>query len=458
MPVPAPVPASRIACLLACLVVSAACRSGGVSGLAEAQAEAGLAAAPDGSSAIADASGSSTEAGTAARLVADGAGEATTADPAQDVPEGDDSVAGLNAPIRAAKAAQPHDARCQPLVETTFHALEEFFRAERARVDGLALGKGEASIARRRLLPAVARVLRGLPALCRTTAHGTWAVVFSGFAGAVQAGRLDTGAPGAALVDYVPMRVQGRAALVFVPAAAAGDAGTMTAPLGPEGRPALAIRVDDPLSSGGVFDQIVGIDSGDTDGDGADELLVVRAKGTEDYVDPHENATKSSFLFTARGDRIVPLAGVPARIVFDRMKDVDGDGRADLLSSDPFVAVVPGNLGDVTLEGPLLAFHSVTGGEFSRSDAAAAAYARSLCPAPPTRIVARPEPGLPFYFTASADDVLKNIVCARLWGLPGATVAGWIEAAGGGPTVVAWATAPVPLTLRPSSDLRRDAH
>jgi hypothetical protein len=453
------VPASRIACLVACFVVSAACRSSGVSGPAEAQGEAGLAAAPEGSSAIADASGASTEADTAARLVPHGAGEATAADRAQDVPDGDDSIAGLYAPIRAAKAGQPHDARCQPLVETTFHALEEFFRAERARVDALALGKGEASIARRRLLPAVARVLRGLPALCRTTAHGTWAVVFSGFAGAVQAGRLDNGAPGAGLVDYVPIRVQGRAALVFVPAA--GDAGTITAPLGPEGRPALAIRVDDPLSSGGVFDQIVSIDSGDTDGDGADELLVVRAKGTEDYVDPHENATKSSFLFSARGDRIVPLAGVPARIVFDRMKDVDGDGRADLLSSDPFVAVVPGNLGDVTLEGPLLAFHSVAGGaggEFSRSDAAAAAYARSLCPAPPTRIVARPEPGLPFYFTASADDVLKNIVCARLWGLPEATVAGWIEAASGGPTLVAWATAPVPLTLRPSSDLGRDAH
>jgi len=101
------------------------------------------------------------------------------------------------------------------------------------------------------------------------------------------------------------------------------------------------------------------------------------------------------------------------------LKDIDGDGRVDLLGYGPFFGVFTQGCGVVEsfdALGPRLALHARTDGGFSERDAAAVAYAKQQCPTRPARILAFGEHGVDRRATFS------NLGCARLWNLPASAI------------------------------------
>ncbi|MDO9016887.1 MAG: VCBS repeat-containing protein [Myxococcales bacterium] len=110
------------------------------------------------------------------------------------------------------------------------------------------------------------------------------------------------------------------------------------------------------------------------------------------------------------------------------VRDVDNDGRPDLLTHGHYLAEAPGPCGraPVLATGPLLAVHSLPDGRFSLDDAAARRADRVACPAA----------------TASAEAVVVTTpdgrvdpaatfvraVCARLWGASAAAVTRRLQA------------------------------
>ena len=119
----------------------------------------------------------------------------------------------------------------------------------------------------------------------------------------------------------------------------------------------------------------------DFDGDGEDEIVVSR--------------WTSTFLYAFKRGRIVPYPPA-AGLDIGAVKDVDGDGRPDLLVR-PF-----GDDPPTTVE--LLA-HALPDGTFTFHDALAVKHAQALCPsdAPVTR-------------NATDEELANGIACARLWG------------------------------------------
>jgi hypothetical protein len=110
----------------------------------------------------------------------------------------------------------------------------------------------------------------------------------------------------------------------------------------------------------------------------------------------------------ALGDEAAPL------------KDVDGDGRIDLLGYGPFNGVFPktcGVLESLEALGPRLVVHSLLDGTFAAADPVVVADAKRQCPSAPSRIfIIDP--------TGHVDDsaTFVQLACARLWGVPTATL------------------------------------
>ena len=200
-------------------------------------------------------------------------------------------------------------------------------------------------------------------------------------------------------VDAAPSRAEprGRWSLVHIDLAGARVAVGPTLPGAPEGNldpPALAIA---PLMT---FD---------FDGDGEEELFLRIAAvgaGLERLV--------AGRLWTFRGGRIERYAAARALDV-EALRDVDHDGRPDLLTYAPWDA--PSRLHDrcappvYRAHGPLLVLHARVDGSFVGDDALAIAEARSACPTIPRTIVVR------------AGDVVDglgtvaNVACARMRGV-----------------------------------------
>ena len=154
----------------------------------------------------------------------------------------------------------------------------------------------------------------------------------------------------------------------------------------------------------------------DHDGDGEPEVFV--RVGTER---PAGASTFHGRVWTFRDGAVDVYP--PARAwVVAAMRDVDGDGRPELLTHGRYVAEAPGACGRApTLAvGPLLAAHALADGRFSEGDAVARRADRAQCPAStadPTTVLATTAAG-----AVDPAATFVRAVCARLWGASAAAV------------------------------------
>lgn len=170
----------------------------------------------------------------------------------------------------------------------------------------------------------------------------------------------------------------------------------------------------DKVDSKGNFDFTVGILLHlappvvfDYDGDGKAEIVLqVGSQISEGGTWEHGR------VWTARGGTVHLYE--PARnLLAHAVRDVDGDGRPDLLIHRPYSLVVNGPIDTDELTGPELLAHALPGGGFSTSDPVAAATARVSCPQRPAALVVR-QSDLSYDVVTTA----TNVACARLWGIP----------------------------------------
>jgi hypothetical protein len=152
----------------------------------------------------------------------------------------------------------------------------------------------------------------------------------------------------------------------------------------------------------------------DYDGDGEPEAVVIVKR-----IEINESGTSFRILrgrvWSARAGAIELYA--PAReLIAEEVRDVDQDGRPDLVTRGPYAALATVKCGSeepYPVRGPTLVAHSLAGGGFSWSDAQAVAFARQECPSRPRPVLVsdREHPDF-IQLGASA----RNLACARLWG------------------------------------------
>lgn len=216
--------------------------------------------------------------------------------------------------------------------------------------------------------------------------------------------------------------------------------------VGADGRSARLTRAEQWISHD--LPGIVGAVLHDYDGDGEPELVLLRHSTVSEGAD-----RPGGEVLTLRDGAVAsyaPAGGIEP----DEARDVDGDGRPDLVTRTPYRANGDDSPSDFTylMEGPALVAHSLADGTFSRSDEVAARFAREQCPRRDA--------------TAGGAEVsAASVVCARLWGVPAATVARVIRARCASPeengsgsprrrncgdtrVLLRWAEATPPLTLR----------
>ena len=186
----------------------------------------------------------------------------------------------------------------------------------------------------------------------------------------------------------------------------------------------------------------------DYDGDGEPELILLR------HTDVLEGAEQAQGEVLTLRDGAVAAYAPADGIVADEARDVDGDGRPDLVTSTPYRAEGDDTPSEFTylMEGPALLAHALPDGTFSRDDAVATAFARQQCPRrDPTLGGGRPD--------------TRSVACARIWGVSAAAAAQVVrsrcaspaENEGGSPrrhwcgdtrVLLRWIAARPPLTLR----------
>lgn len=148
----------------------------------------------------------------------------------------------------------------------------------------------------------------------------------------------------------------------------------------------------------------------DYDGDGEAEIVLYTNESAHESADsPHGE------VLTFRDGAVVayaPAAGVEPT----EARDVDQDGRPDLLTVKPYDGEGDDSPSGFTynMSGPQLVAHSIAGGQFSRDDDVAKRFARAACPQRVANV---------FGATASQENAAAAVVCARIWGVPAATVA-----------------------------------
>ena len=101
------------------------------------------------------------------------------------------------------------------------------------------------------------------------------------------------------------------------------------------------------------------------------------------------------------------------------LRDLDGDGRIDLLGYGPFFGVFKQGCGVIeSFEalGPRLALHSLADGTFSERDAVAIAHAKVVCPTRPTQVLTFGEHGV------DQGPTFSNLGCGRLWNVPASAI------------------------------------
>ena len=164
----------------------------------------------------------------------------------------------------------------------------------------------------------------------------------------------------------------------------------------------------------------------DYDGDGAPEAVVWTAR-----IGQEVRSSARGMLWSFSQGTVIPYAKASKLSVApfevdavassepSPLRDLDGDGRVDLLGYGPFFGVFKQGCGVIeSFEalGPRLALHSLADGTFSERDAAAIAQTKISCPTRPTQVLTFGEHGLDQRATFS------DLGCARLWSVPASTI------------------------------------
>lgn len=158
----------------------------------------------------------------------------------------------------------------------------------------------------------------------------------------------------------------------------------------------------------------------DYNGDGESEVALVAQS------DEHESATRTTgrvWTFTEGGVFLYERA---AHLNVSAARDVDRDGRPDLLTHGPYEDDTESCGSGFTqeVEGPLFVAHALPDGSFSTTDQVALGALRTACPSRPAQLVPPPgDAGMSFEIAQPA----RNVVCARVWGATEAEVTAMIR-------------------------------
>jgi len=142
----------------------------------------------------------------------------------------------------------------------------------------------------------------------------------------------------------------------------------------------------------------------DLDGDGVGELALVEAAFGPDY-----SESKDTILQVRDGD-LRPFDAYGEM----RLRDVDEDGRFDVLIQRPWRCTFYNDMEGESYEAgcPWVMLHGTEGG-VSTDDDAARAHMRSQCRQRPTRLISEDPPE--DCWPVIRDDAM-NVACARIWG------------------------------------------
>jgi hypothetical protein len=152
----------------------------------------------------------------------------------------------------------------------------------------------------------------------------------------------------------------------------------------------------------------------DFDGDGSPEAVVVVKM---DVVQESGNSVHVSRgrVWTLREGKVT-LYGPSRDLTVEEIRDVDGDGRPDIITHEPYADTTTIKCGSeeaYPVYGPILLAHSLADGTFARADTQAVLFAKRACAVPPRpALVEERDRSQIVDFARSA----KNIACARLWG------------------------------------------
>jgi hypothetical protein len=141
----------------------------------------------------------------------------------------------------------------------------------------------------------------------------------------------------------------------------------------------------------------------DFDGDGEPEIFLRR------HAHEHEGPSEDEGLLLGwRDGQVRPYEGLPAR--YDRLEDVDQDGRPDLIYY-PYAEEreAPCSGFGYTWAGPAFVAHSLHGGAFAVDDGVARDFVKRACPS-------RPKPGAAAREGAGDGVETPPELCARVWG------------------------------------------
>jgi hypothetical protein len=141
----------------------------------------------------------------------------------------------------------------------------------------------------------------------------------------------------------------------------------------------------------------------DWDGDGDDEVLVRSLRGSADHPDEQRATIWTARALDGGAARLVPYEPAAAFTIVG-VRDVDGDGRPDLLVS------FFGAGQDASPTAHTFLAHSLADGTFSLRDVAAVTWAQKACPNDPKLDLSTKAPD--DFDTTLADD----IACALVWG------------------------------------------
>ena len=177
----------------------------------------------------------------------------------------------------------------------------------------------------------------------------------------------------------------------------------------PEGKTIRSTKVSGLISRQNVIDvqdvEVQGLY--DYDGDGVSEIGLM----TSHHYGGEDRTEKATMYSWKNGDAIEYKA-VPWS--FDAMRDVDGDGRPDLLLKGPFVADAPCTYDGELRFAPMQIAHSLPNGEFSLDDNIAKEVVRLQCGPAATELVATNGEGA----SRNVDERLTmlRVTCARMAG------------------------------------------
>jgi hypothetical protein len=203
-------------------------------------------------------------------------------------------------------------------------------------------------------------------------------------------------------------RVEGRWALVFT----RPDGQRLTAYPDFEGRAAGTPSFVDAM--GELSRGPAALVAFDYDGDHVPEAVTVTAE--HEHEGPSDSRAQ---VWTVRDGAVVPYA--PAAVIDAHdVRDVDGDGRPDLLTSLGYEAPATsrGSQFDYILSGPSFMEHSTAQGGFATDDAAALAEADRLCSPAPSSVIVPSEGD----FGIDDERTTRAVICARMRGAAAAPI------------------------------------